>query len=45
MEKKKKGSWQGWTIYSITAVFNKKHSIVDVSLGNFSKHPAELKGQ
>ena len=31
--------------YCITSVFNKRLSSIDLSVGNFSKHPAELKGQ
>lgn len=43
--KKKKDSWPGCRTYCITAVFNKRHSSIDLSGGNFSKHPAELKGR
>lgn len=41
---KKKGFLAGTQdIYCITAVFNKRHSSIDLNGGNFSKHPAELK--
>lgn len=42
-EKRKEDSWPGRRTYCITAVFNKRHSSIDLSGGNFSKHPAELK--
>lgn len=42
-KRRKKDSWPGCRTYCITAVFNKRHSSIDLRRGNFSKHPVELK--
>lgn len=44
-ERGKKDSWPGCRTHCITSVFNKRHSSIDPSGENFSKHPAELKGR
>lgn len=41
--RRKKDSWQQYRTYCTTAVLNKKRSSIDLSVGNFSKHPAQLK--